>query len=265
MARRYLSSLLSASAMSLASTAAFPRPIEATGAVATLLNRAYPEYSRKLHCWIAEQPGQGRYCMSLLRVDRLKVGDAERTYVLLGGRIVDENGQDAGAHANSGLVGAFVLQEQAGQTELLAGNKAMLVGTFGRAPETWRWTLLGPDNYWGWMTTWSDCHQGYCGTRQVIIAPYGKSMRDLAGNFAIAQDDTGTCADDACKKAAPVLGAHVEIDSSQTGERVFPLRVTVSGREDGKEIAPQTLTFPFNARTWRYVPPKGWPLEDADF
>ncbi len=202
--------------------------------------------------------------MTPVRVDRLQVDDAQRTYILLTGRKVNERGEDDGAHVNTGLVGAFVLQDHAGQRQLLAGHATLRVGTMGNAPAEWQWVKLGPDNYWGWTATWGDCHQGYCGVRQSIVAPYGKSMRELAG-FAIGQDTSGSCADKACERRAAVLKANLEIDAAQIDQRVFPLRVTVEGRKDGRALKPFSWLLPFDAQAWRYREPKDWPLKDADF
>ena len=233
-------------------------------AVVQLLDASYAGYSASQACWIAYDAEQRRFCMTPARVDHLEAGDSQRTYVLLSGRRVDEDNEDNAAHADSGLVGAFVIEDGDDTPHVLAGNPAMPTGTMGAAPTDWDWLALGPDNYWGWTTTWGDCHQGYCGAHMDILAPYGKTIRNLGG-FAVASDNSGACADADCEARTRTLEADVHVNTERTGARVFPLIVTVRGNRGLQPITDDKTVFEFDAHSWKYQVPEGWILEDADF
>ncbi|MFZ1365130.1 MAG: hypothetical protein WAS90_09590 [Brachymonas denitrificans] len=237
---------------------------QVTKAVGDMLNRAYSGYSAKGRCWIGVHPEAGRYCMQIDRIDYLTVEGVQRTYVLLHGIKVNERDGSDGAHVDVGMAGAFVAVQSSAGTEILAGNAMVAVGSSGQAPKNWKFVKLGPDNYWGWLNQWGDCHQGYCGSRASILAPYGKSIRDLAG-FAVEYSNQGACNDKACEKSADNWSSVLEIDSAQVDQRVFPLQLTLSGKRDGKPVIPRTWSFGFNPKSWRYVEPKGWPLRGVDF
>lgn len=166
----------------------------------------------------------------------------------------EDAGEPNGAHVTSGMVGAFVVEERNGRPEIIAGDSGLAIGASGSAPTKWKLVKFGP----------SDCHQGYCGTRQVLLAPYGKKVRDLA-DFAVNYSNLGACADKRCERNATELEATLEIDNTRLGEKVFPLIVTVKGANKGRKMPPTRFTIPFDAKKWSYALPADWPLKGAQF
>jgi hypothetical protein len=202
------------------------------------------------------------YCMKVDRVDTVRANDGLRTYVLLSGEMTNGDGE-GGSHVDGGLVGALVLKEGSKGMEIIAGDPAISMGAFGSGPTKWDLVKLGPSSYWGWKNTWGDTHQGITGTRYSILAPYGKKIKELAG-FVQDYSDEGNC-DEASGCKATSYTSHLKIDSTQIGDKVFPLNITVSGTEKGKTIPEKTWIFPFDTKTWSYVEPKGWTLENLEF
>lgn len=231
----------------------------------SILSRAYEGYLKKNACWttVLQESGQ-KYCMKIDRTDKMVVDGVSRTYILATGTAIDDQGEENGSHASAGLVGAFVIEEAAGKVQLVSGDAKIAVGASGSAPTKWKFVKLGPANYWGWLNTIGDCHQGYCGSRYTILVPYGKRIRDVAG-FPASADDSGACADKRCEAKSMQLESTLEIDSSRITDKVFPLVVTTSGKTGGRPVRSKEWLIPFNETKWQYVPPQGWPLKDAEF
>jgi hypothetical protein len=229
-----------------------------------ILSGVYSKFDEKHKCWIgADEDGQ-LYCMRLDRFDRISTSNGERLYVIAVGEAVDEQGEPNGAHVTSGAVGAFVVQIHSGKSELVAGEATIQVGAMGVAPAKWNFVKLGPDDYWGWLNTWGDCHQGSCGQRYSILAPRGKKVVDLAG-FVSEADDTGSCGDVECEKQSSSLTTSLKISDKANGAKVYSLFVTVRGKDHGKPLKEKTWMLPFDRKSWHYVEPKDWPLNDRDF
>lgn len=232
-----------------------------------VLDKAYPTYDAKHQCWLAEDDENGqRYCMKIDRTDNITADTGSRLYILMAGEAVDDKGEPNGSHATPGLIGAFVVEEHDGKPELLASNAKIPLGANGFAPTQWKFVKLGPSDYWGWQNESGDCHQGYCGSGYSILASYGKTIRDLT-SFAASFDDSGACTDTEkrCEANSTSIESKLEIDASQSSEKVFQLRITVSGELHGKELTPQTWTLPFDPKQWQYTEPKDWPLKGAEF
>lgn len=227
-----------------------------------VLNKVYDQYDQNQDCWRVAVDEQ-HYCMKIDRVDEVPNPAGNQLYVLAVGQPLNAEGQEQdGAHATSGLVGAFVIALREGRPDIVAGQPKILLGANGSAPTDWKWVKLGPEGYWGWQNTWGDCHQGYCGSRYAVLAPQGNTVVELAG-FAASFSDEGTCAEDECKSTA--LDSTLNIDTTQINDKVFPLLITVTGSEKGQPLAPKTWTVRFNTDQWSYVEPDNWPLKDREF
>ncbi|MDM8563552.1 hypothetical protein QUF54_09380, partial [Candidatus Marithioploca araucensis] len=61
------------------------------------------------------------------------------------------------------------------------------------------------------------------------------------------------------------IAAEIKVDNLQVGKRVFPLKVKVTGKINGKKLKVKTWELPFNTRKWQYVEPKDWPLFELSF
>jgi hypothetical protein len=169
---------------------------EVPPAVRSFMERSYGQYDAKHACWRTQYESQA-YCMKVLRMDRITADTGERFYLLAGGHPFDEDGEPESAHVLSGLVGAFVFEIHKSSTDLVASNLAIYVGASGEVPEQWDLVKLAKMGYYGWRTTWGDCHQGSCGNRLTILAPVGKSIKDIAA-FNVSYTDTGACEGQQC-------------------------------------------------------------------
>lgn len=222
-----------------------------------VMNRVYAGYDKKLDCWQAEDK-EGRYCMKIEHSAKVDTESGQRLYVLATGDMAD------GGHANSGLVGAFVVEEQQGKLAILHADAYMTYGSNGIAPRDWTFVKLGSKDYWGWRGTTGWIGQGYSIAQYAILAPYGKKIRDLAG-FNESYDDSGACREDsetACANISTSINSSLEIDSSVTDAKVFPLKITVTGKEKGQDLGSKTWVFPFDEKKWSYTQPDSWTLKD---
>jgi hypothetical protein len=159
-----------------------------------------------------------------------------------------------------------VVQNHAGKSEIIAANPAISVGVFGAAPAKWKLVELGAAGYWGWLNTFGDCHQGYCGSVYSLLAPYGKSIHDLSdivANF----EDAGACNEDeaSCAASTSNMQSSLKIDATKPELKVYPLQITVSGKDVGQELTPKVFTFTFDEKKWAYQAPADYPLANKDF
>jgi uncharacterized protein len=232
-------------------------------AVRTFMGKSYGQFDAKHACWRTAYESQA-YCMKVLRMDRIAADTGERFYLLVGGHPFDETGEPESAHVLSGLAGAFVFEMHGDQTDLVASNTAIYVGASGDVPEQWELVKLARTGYYGWKTTWGDCHQGYCGTRLTILAPYGKSVKDIAA-FNIEYSDAGACDGQQCPDGVSSVESTVTIDTSATVGDLFPLRVAFKGRLNGKSLTGVAQRLAFDRTGWHYAVPEDWPLAGVDF
>lgn len=231
-----------------------------------VLARMYPAYHAKAGCRTVEATENDQtYCMSIDRSDRVVVEGVTRLYVLATGKAIDKDtGTPDGGHATPGLVGAFVVEERGTGFQVLAAEARILAGANGLPPTDWTLVQVGPADYWGWLNSQGDCHQGYCSSQSMLLAPYGKGIRNLTG-FVQSADNAGACGDKRCEARATSLDSTLAFDTQTTSGPVYPLRVTVSGTANGRRVPAKPWVLLFDVKTWRYVPPKGWPLKDAEF
>lgn len=216
-----------------------------------LLSKVYGEYNEKFDCWhtvATDQNGEQKYCMKLGRIDKVKLETANRYYFLALGNIVDDEGKPSGSHVNTGMVGAFVMEIRNGEPITIASNSAIQMGSFGNAPTSWKFVKLGSTDYWGWQTASGDCHFGECYENHILLAPYGKNIRDLTGG-AIGGSSTSR------DKESTSISVELAIDSSQSKAQVFPLLLTVTGEFNDKKVPTKNLTVPFDTKAWRYAMP----------
>ncbi|MDI1298974.1 hypothetical protein [Methylotenera sp.] len=252
-----------------------------------ILDQAYPIFDQKHACWISDDGDGSRYCMKLDAEQKLTLKDGERLYVITSGELVDDKGESIASHANIGSVGAFVAESRNGKSEVIAANPSIQVGSSGVGPTAWKLVKLGPADYWGWQNTWGDCHQGYCGSRYSILAPYGKSVKEV-GSMTANYDDTGACGgmtdkldengnavldengepiqvDVDCDKASSFVESSLKIDTQNPNVKVYPILLTLTGRDKSAELKSQIWKFNFDSKAWSYKAPKNYPLADKDF
>jgi hypothetical protein len=230
-----------------------------------LLDKVYGGYDKKNNCWMTKND-ESQYCMEIDTIDRIVVNKRQRIFLLV---TSDSTSQ---SHTDQGLVGAFVLEEQNGQTEIIASNAKLSSGIDGTVPKKWHLIKLGA-NYWGWENTISSYHASYATSWYSILAPHDEQVLKVAGfivyqsnddndlsfegETAIEKNNRETCIDE-YNQPCSSISAKVKIDSHQIGQKVYPLRVSVSGIDKGKKLKPKTWTFPFDTKKWAYIEPQKW-------
>lgn len=226
-----------------------------------VIDTFYPAYLEKKQCWIKvvkEDSYEERYCMKPAHVERIRADTGERVYLMLAGHVVDEKGEENGSHAASGLAGAFILEEG----KVIVSDDAIPVGSWGQAPTDWKLVKLAPTDYYGWETATGDCHFGHCGSRNVILAPYGKGVRNVTG-FATDYSNAGNCGDGVCPVTE--LSTEMSFDTTRKDVQIYPIKITLNGQLEDKKLEEITYTLPFDKKGWRYVAPKDWPLGEVEF
>lgn len=241
-----------------------PVSAQADMSPAAVLDKIYGKQNKQQGCWLAADGEGQRYCMKIDGSVKRATVTGKRLYLLAAGVAVDEEGKPNGSHSSPGLVGAFVLEEHHGKTEMLACDPKIQLGAFGSPPVHWKLSLLGPSDYWGWINTTGDGNQGIFVAWHTILAPYGTKIRNLAG-FPASYDNTSHCTDKACERKSSSMESKLEIDTRKTQDKVFPLRVSITGIHKGKPLPPKTWPLPFDFNKWSYVAPKDWPLKDVEF
>lgn len=232
-----------------------------------VLNEVYDAYDKKHQCWLTKDKEEQRYCMKLDHSAKIDTATGQRLYVLAAGDWIDEQGENTAGHANSGLIGAFIVEEQQGKPVILHSNAQIPMGSTGSAPTGWAFVKLGADDYWGWQNTTGWTGQGYIFGYYAILAPYGKSIRNLIPNdFMQDYDDRGACSDDetTCAQKTTQIESALAFDTTQANANIFPLQLTVTGIDKGKPLQPKTWTIPFDSKKWSYPMPANWILKDRD-
>jgi hypothetical protein len=242
-----------------------PSAAQAELSAEAVLNQVYDSYDKKHDCWLTTDNEKQRYCMKLDHSAKIDTAAGQRLYVLAAGDWIDAQGENTAGHGNSGLVGAFVVEEQQGKPVILHSNAQITMGSFGIAPTGWVFVKLGAEDYWGWhnITGWTG--QGYTFGYYAILAPYGKSIRNLIpDDFIQNYDDRGACSEDekTCATSTAEIESALAFDSSQIDANVFPLRLTVTGKDNGKTLEAKVWTIPFDKKTWSYPMPANWILKD---
>ena len=226
------------------------------------MDKTYGAYNAKHACWQTTYEDQA-YCLKPVRMDRITADTGERFYLLVGGSPIDEDGEPMSVHALAGLVGAFVFELREGGNELVASTNAMYAGSSGTIPDQWDLVKLARTGYYGWKTTSGDCHQGYCGTALMLLAPFGKSVKDIAA-FNISYEDGGACETQECPNGPSSIDSTVSIDGTASTE-IYPLVVTFKGTMSGRDLSGMSRRLEFDRKSWRYAVPEDWPLTGVDY
>ena len=226
-----------------------------------LMANTYGEYHSKYSCWKTTDKDGQDYCMRITRIDKIRAGkEGERIYVLATGQILNDNGALGGSHADSGLVGAFVVKNNSHRYKIIASNPQISMGTWGEAPTEWKFVQLGPSDYWGWQSEECFMFQGIGTCYAVLLSPYGKSIKNIGG-IASLNDNSGFWEED---KSITSLKTILRIGHNIKNVKIYPLFITVTGKDREKIFSEKTWKIPFNDKKWEYVAPKNYPL-DADF
>jgi hypothetical protein len=222
---------------------------------ARFLSSVYGDYDKQRGCWIAtadDQDFEYQYCMKPDRVDAISSNTGKRLYILAAGDLADPS---TGGHVSSGLIGAFVLEDHNGHTDTIAANDKILAGSFGASPKKWQFVRLGPSDYWGWQNSNGYTAQGLTVSTFMLLAPFGKGVRDLAKNLPAGRDDSGMdCPEGSKDCGGTAWTAQLSVDSSGS-DSVYPLQLTVSGTSHGKDLKQKIYKVPFERKTWSFQKP----------
>jgi len=235
---------------------------DAGEATVRLMNQVYGKQEQKDGCWMFQFEDMP-YCMKVVQYEIKTLESGKRLYAIANGQAIDKNGETLTTHAMPGLVGAFIAGESNGKVAFISQAKNIQAGTMGTAPSDWALVQLGANDNWGWQGTYGDCHQGYCGTRMVVLANQSGAVHEV-GLVPTEYDDTGACAEDTCLDSS-TLKSTVSVGKLPQNAEFFDLLVTVSGTGDGKPVEPKTWTLPFNKAKRTYDAPADWPLGNRDF
>lgn len=230
--------------------------VDATTLATRFLASVYGDYDKQRGCWMVtaeEQDFELQYCMKLDRADLVGSNSGRRLYILAAGELADPL---SGGHSSAGLAGAFVLEDHQGRTETIAAKDCIPVGgSFGAAPRQWQFIRLGPSDYWGWLSSGGYTQQGVTESRYVVLAPYGKSVRDLARQgLRAGLDDSGMDCPESAKGCGGSAWTSTVAADSGGADSVWPLLLTVSGSSHGKAVN-KTFSVPFDRRSWSYQKP----------
>ncbi len=253
------------SILTLISALSLPILAQADLSATAVLDSVYGKHNKRQNCWLTKDENDQGYCMKIDRIDRRNTVTGSRLYILVTGEGVDEKGEPDIIPAPIGLVGAFVVEEHNGKADIIASDPKIPMGESGIPPTNWKLSLIGPSDYWGWQNTTRTGSWDIFGTWYVILAPYGHKIRDLADIIGRYENMTTFCQNDNCKRTDTLIESTLAIDTSKHSEKVYPLRITVTGTLKGKKLKPKTWTLPFNAKSWTYKEPTDWPLRYAEF
>ncbi|WP_305823598.1 hypothetical protein [Massilia brevitalea] len=231
----------------------------ARDAAVRLMNHVYGKQEAEHGCWISRFEGLP-YCMKIVQSEIKTFSGGKRLYAIANGQAIDQQGEAMTAHAMQGLVGAFIVGETNGNPAFIAKSTTIQAGTMGTAPSEWILTELGANNNWGWRGEYGDCHQGYCGSRMMILANRAGIVQEVGG-IPIAYDDTGACGD--CEGKSSSMTSTVRVSDVPENTEFYHLLVAVTGTSNGEELANE-WTLAFDNAKGTYITPADWPL-DKDF
>ncbi len=215
-----------------------------------LMHEQYGAYTAGAKGWQVQINGIA-YLMKVIQSKKIATPYGERLYVFVAGDVVK-----GGSHVDSGLAGAFVLEEKGGKVELVAGSRALPYGSFGSAPDTVKLMQFGPDHYYGWLYESGYTGNGFTSSYNDILLPKGKSVAALA-SIPSHMDNEGvnSCDDKATKAECESLDFDLKIDTAKSDVKVYPLVVTRTGVQKGRETRPQTWHVEFDEGKWQYKVP----------
>ncbi|MBB1125882.1 hypothetical protein [Thiospirillum jenense] len=247
---------------SAASIVLLPPIAQAASPVDMVLSKFYDSYDTQKSCWRARvDMSEDICCLNIKRQDQLKTPQETRLYLLLTGSciaIINGEVQDYNSHSSTGMVGAFILDLDNEKASIIAASPKLDMGSWGHPPADWLWIKLGRNHYWGWVTKEGYTGQGVTVSNYSILAPHGEKISLL--NIPADMNDAGSCDEETACLITDVT-SHLETDSAQIDQPVFPLLLTLKGKIKGQPVSPKPWVFLFDPHTWSYTTPAGFPPE----
>jgi hypothetical protein len=233
-----------------------PFAINADNKIDQAISKIYSRFDKANDCWITKASTDNftSYCMKVDQYNKIRADTGEeRTYVLLAGMEISDDGNLGGGHASPGLVSALIFEGDPEKLNLIASNLEISIGQNGYAPTGWKLIKLAPSNYWGWQVSAEYGEtSGSSITYGVILAPYSKTIKQIA--HIPIQINTG---DDSVEYKLD-LESSLYINISSISDGLYQLIAKTSGKINGKKIVKKTWKIPFDKKTWTYEKPKNW-------
>lgn len=226
------------------------RALDAEAELKKLMHEQYGAHSAAAHGWTFRLSGTA-YLMKVIDSKRISTPYGERLYVFTAGDVIK-----GGSHVDSGMAGAFVLEEKGGRVRLVAGSRAMPYGSFGDAPDTVKLMQFGPDHLYGWLYESGYTGNGFTSSYHDILLPKGKTIA-AAASIPAHMDNEGvsSCDDKATRAQCESLDFDLKIDTAKGDGKAYPLIVTRQGIRKGRETKPQMWRVEFDEDKWQYKVP----------
>jgi len=224
------------------------------------IDTLYKEYDQQRQCWVTktERHADLHYCMKIAHKQtelwNEETGE-QSVYLVLSSELLDKDGKPFASHVDSGLV-SFV---HIAADEVMFADLDIHMGVFGQPPENWELKRLSANDYRGWQTDVGDCHMGLCVSYYALYAPVEGKAKRIA-DFPIAFDNGGTLEAEQGKNKT--LEAKVLVDEKAETSSLYPLVVTVSGKEGDQVIPESTWTIKYNDEQSVYVEPEAWAFSE---
>ncbi|HEY4372108.1 MAG TPA: hypothetical protein VGN52_09305 [Burkholderiales bacterium] len=237
-------------ALLLMSSSAPAWALNAATELKKLMHEQYGPYSAAARGWPFHLNGTS-YLMKVLQSKKVATPRGERLYVFTAGDVVK-----GGSHVDSGMAGAFVLEEKDGRVILTSGSRAMPYGSFGDAPDTVKLVQFGPDHYYGWLYESGYTGNGFTSSYSDILLPKGGTVAAMASIPAhMDKDGVYPCDDKATRAQCESLDFDLKLDTAKGRVKVYPLVVTRTGVQKGQQTKPETWRVEFDEGKWQYKVP----------
>ncbi len=248
--------------------------VYAAQTVDEILDKYYPVYNEAQQCQgiIANNGStidegvylKSGYCIEVDRQLQVQTKQGKRLYILVIGDVSfdKEGGNDSGSHADTGLVGMFVLKPQGSGWEVEYANPAMNAGSFGKGLKDWKLIQVAPDK-WGFVNIHSDSHYNQSFSEYVLLAPDSKSRKIIDSHIGAEveyyNESTAPsgCSKDRGIKYCTLLKAKLNIDKTTLINGYYPLEITVNGHEYSYDASKKN-TYNNQIYKIKYEPKKGY-------
>ena len=145
---------------------------------------------------------------------------------------------DGGGHPEPGRIDAYLLDETASATRIVAEARGLAFGTFGIPGEV-AVVRLG-EHLHGLRVDWRDAGMGHALRYQSIVLPRGRSFAVAMTSLISHQyDGAGRCTTDddtGCRQARIDLRFDTRIDDSLPSRTHYPIRIHERGLDCGRRI-----------------------------
>jgi len=211
-----------------------------------LMDTIYGNYDSSKKCWIYEG-----YCMKIKTFKMINTKKGKRLYVLATGYIEDAS------HAESGNVGAFIIEKKEGKDIISYQNKYInvgnysSVGSYGQPPEDWKMIKLSSTDYWGWVGVNIETGQGWFNEYYTIFAPTKSNSINI---IAYIPKSSSYSALDSNEEVA--VKSKLIIDKKNKNTIVYPLIINMSGYNGDKNFNGKSYRINFDKKKWEYKVPK---------